>query len=102
MDKVRARIKQKGLYAQSTPAACSSERRAGWALSRFNSPVLGEVPGVVFCAQGEEEGICLHISRYGALLAPRIGAQPFLANQSFAIWMSGDHNMQYKSAALMR
>ena len=35
---------------------------------------------------------------YEALLAPRIGAQPFLANRSFTTWGSGDHgHRQYKA-----
>ncbi len=48
------------------------------------------------CARGE--GTFLHIARYEALLAPRIGAQPFLANRSFTTWGSGDHgHRQYKA-----
>jgi hypothetical protein len=75
-------------------AACSSGRRAGWAVRRFDSLVLSEVPGVVLgmCAQGE--GTFLHIARYEALLAPRIGAQPLLANRSPTTWGSGGHLKQ--------
>jgi hypothetical protein len=55
-------------------------------------------PGVVLCLCAQGEGTFLHIARYEALLAPRIGAQPFLANRSFTTWGSGDHgHRQYKA-----
>ncbi len=72
-------------------------------MRQFDLLVLSEVPGVVLrlCAQGE--GTFLHIARYEALLAPRIGAQPFLANRSFTTWGSGNHLRQYKAwLALVR
>ena len=63
-----------------------------------DSLVLNEVPGVVLCLCAQGEGTFLHIARYEALLAPRIGAQPFLANRSFTTWGSGDHgHRQYKA-----
>ncbi len=63
---------------------------AGWALRRFDSLVLSKVPGVVLCLFAQGESTFLRTARYEALLAPRIGAQPFLANRRFATWMSGD------------
>ncbi len=72
-------------------AACSSGRRAGWAVRRFGLLVLSEVPGLVLCLCAQGEGAFVHIARYEALLAPRKGAEPFLANQSYTTWGSGDH-----------
>ncbi len=72
-------------------AACSSGRRAGWAVRWFDPLILSDVPGVVLCLYAQEEGAFHHIARYEALLAPRIRAQPFLANRSFTSWGSGDH-----------
>jgi hypothetical protein len=97
----RARIKQRGWYAhiRFALAACSSGRRAGWAVHRFDSLVLSEVPGVVWCLCAQEEGTSIHISLYEALLAPRIGAQPFLANRSFTTWGSGDYARGHVSGA---
>jgi hypothetical protein len=79
-------------------AASSSGRRAGWAVRRFDSLVLSENPGVVLCLCVRRKGTFLHIARYKALLAPRIGAQLFLANRSYTTWGSGDHDYkQYKT-----
>ena len=50
-------------------AACSSGRRAAWAVRRFDSLVLSEVPGVVLCLCAQGEGTFVHIARYEALLA---------------------------------
>ncbi len=78
--------------------ACSSGRRAGWAVRRFDSLVLSEVAGVVLCLCAQGEGTFLHIARYEALQAPRIRAQPFLANRSFTTWGSGDHGHRQQKA----
>jgi hypothetical protein len=84
-------------------AACPSELRAGWAVRRFKSLVLAEVLNVILCLCAQGEGISLHIARHEALLAPRIGAQPFLANRSFTTrGPCDDGHRQCKSAALIR
>jgi hypothetical protein len=84
------RIKQIGWYVVCPHtfaiAACPSGRRAGWAVRRFDSLVLSEVPGVVLYLCAQVEGTFHHNARYEALLAPRIGAQPLLANRSFTTW----------------
>jgi hypothetical protein len=104
----RARIKQRegDMLHTSILIVCSSGRRAGWAVSRFDSLVLSEVPGVVSCSCAQGKGTFLHIARYEApyeaLPAPRIGAQPFLANRSFTTWGSGDHRRQYKAWLWLR
>ncbi len=88
--------KQRGRYAHErlrSPLA----RRAGWAGRRFDSPALSEVPGVVLCLCAKGEGTFLHIARYEGLLAPRIGAQLFLANQSFTTLGYDDHLRQCKA-----
>ncbi len=63
-----------------TLAAYFCERRADWEVRRFYSLVLREVPGAVLCSCAQGEGTFLHIALYAALLIPRIGTQPFLAN----------------------
>ena len=56
--------KERGWYAPQyiSLAACPSGRRAGWAVRRFDSLVLSEVPDVALrlCAQGD--GAFLHIA----------------------------------------
>ncbi len=96
-DKVSAPKMERITYPKSLAlASCPSGCRAGWAVRRFSSLVLNDVLGVVlcFCAQGE--GAFHHIARYEALLAPRIGAQPFRAKRSFTTRGSGNHLRQYK------
>jgi hypothetical protein len=83
-------------------AACSSGRRAIWAVRRFDPLMLSEVPGVVLCLHAQGVGIFLHISRYKALLFLLIGAQPISAIPSFTTWGSGNRHMQYKNAAPIR
>ncbi len=80
---------------KSTIAACSYGRRADWAASQLDSLALSDVPNVALCLCAQEEGILLHVVRYEALVAPRIGTQPFLSNQSFTTWGSGDNRRQY-------
>ena len=53
---------------------------------------------VVLCLCAQGEGTFLHIARYEALLALRIGAQPYLANRSFTTWGSGDHGHRHYKA----
>ncbi len=43
-------------------ASCSSGRRFGWAVRRFNSLVLNEVPDVVLCVCAQGEGAFLRIA----------------------------------------
>ncbi len=42
--------------------SCPSERRSGWAVRRFDSLVLNEVPGVVWCLCAQGEGAFLRIA----------------------------------------
>ena len=43
-------------------AACPSGRRAGWAVRRFDSLVLSEVPNVLLCLCAQGEGAFLRIA----------------------------------------
>jgi hypothetical protein len=82
----------------------TSRRLGSGAVSRFDSLLLHlysaryqdqaqEWSCTRECAQGE--GIFLYIARYEAMLAPRIGAEPFLANRFFTTWgpaiVTGSH-----------
>jgi hypothetical protein len=72
-----------------------TSRRLGSAPVRLATIVVfSEIPGVVLCLYAQGKGTFLHIARYEALLAPRIGAQPFLANRSLTTCGSGDHLRQ--------
>ncbi len=73
-----------------------TSRRSGSA-PRFDSLVLSEVPGTILCTCAQGEGTSHHTARYKALLAPRVGAQPFLAHRSFTTWGSGHGHRQYKA-----
>ncbi len=73
------------------PAAYSSERRADWAVCRFDSLELTQVPGVVWCSCAQGKGTFLHIAQYEALLAPRIGAQAVSREPKFHHLGSGNH-----------
>ena len=59
-----ARIKKEGRYAplNTSLAACPSGRRSGWAVRRFDSLVLSEVPDVVSCLCAQGEGAFLRIA----------------------------------------
>ena len=58
--------KQSGWYAPHdiSLASCPSGRRAGWAVRRFDSLVLSEVPNVVLCLCSQGEGAFLRIAPY--------------------------------------
>ncbi len=64
MQKTRRAHKERGRYAPQYIflAACLSSRRAGWAVRRFNSRVLSEVPDVVLCLCVQGEGAFLRIA----------------------------------------
>ncbi len=47
------------------------------------SCLLGCAPIPFARVNAQGEGTLLHISRYEAMLVPRIGAHPFLANRSY-------------------
>ena len=57
MQRTRRAHKERGWYAPHdiSLASCPSGRRSGWAVRRFDSLVLSEVPDVILClcAQGE-------------------------------------------------
>ncbi len=62
-----ARIKKEGDMPRYAPhntslASCPSGRRSGWAVRRFNSLVLNEVPDVVLCLCAQGEGAFLRIA----------------------------------------
>jgi hypothetical protein len=62
-------------------AACSSGRRAGWAVRRFELPVLNEVPGVVLCSRAQGEGPFLYIKSSQVLTPQSCKGQDACANK---------------------
>ena len=92
----RARIIQRGWYAHirlRSPPVSPDVAPVGQCAGSTRLYSARSV--LCLCAQGE--GLFLYISRYVALLAPRIEAQPFLANRVIPPG-SGDHgHRQYKA-----
>jgi hypothetical protein len=56
-------------------AACTSGRRAGWEMRRFDSLVLSEIPDVVLCLCAQGDGAFLRIApqRYKPTSSPLRG-----------------------------
>ncbi len=68
MQRTRRAQKERGLHAPHniSLASCPSGRRSGWAVRRFDSLVLNEVPDVALglCAQGEGAFLRIAPQRY--------------------------------------
>ncbi len=64
MQRTRRAHKESGRYAPHniSLASCPSGRHSGWAVRRFDSLVLSEVPDVVLCLSAQGEGAFFRIA----------------------------------------
>ncbi len=84
--------KQRGCHAPHNISleSCTSGRRSGWAVRRFDSLVLNEVPDVVLClcAQGEGKFLRIAPQRYKS-------KKPSAKRRFFSLHRQQGHRQRY-------